>query len=340
MKPPYRVPSVGEIAALPASGFVAASLFAGCGGSCLGLRMAGFRVGWANEFVAHAQDSYRANMEAGGVLDPRDVRAVQPAEVLAALKMEPGDLDLLNGSPPCRSFSLVGKRERGWGGVKEYPGGTDQRDDDLFAEFARLLSGLMPKVFVAENVPGLARGVAVGFFNDLLGQLRSIGYRVEVKLIDAARLGVPQHRERLIFMGVRGDLGVAPAWPRPLPHRYGIADAIPGIASFTAVERKASPAGIGLHAPLPTVTASESNGYRGNQVEVASGDATERRKLSIRELMRICSFPDDFVLTGNRGQQWAQLGNAVPPLMMKAIGAAIRDGVLGAAVAPLITDGV
>jgi DNA (cytosine-5)-methyltransferase 1 len=100
-KPPFRVPSMAEIAAIPWNGFTAASTFSGCGGSSLGYRMAGFRVAWASEFVEAARDSYRANMSPGTILDDRDIREVQPEEVLEAMGMEPGQLDLLDGSPPC-----------------------------------------------------------------------------------------------------------------------------------------------------------------------------------------------------------------------------------------------
>src|SRR5687767_12534658 len=118
-KPPYRVPSMAEIAAVPWNGFTAVSTFSGCGGSSLGYKMAGFRVLWANEFIPAAQEVYRANHPAT-ILDTRDIRTVQPEDILDAIKLKPGQLDLFDGSPPCASFSTAGAREAGWGKVKKY----------------------------------------------------------------------------------------------------------------------------------------------------------------------------------------------------------------------------
>jgi DNA (cytosine-5)-methyltransferase 1 len=230
VKPPYRVPSMAEIAAVPWNGIKVVSTFSGCGGSCLGYRMAGCRVLWASEFIPAACETYRAN-HPGSILDTRDIRRVQPGEILAATGLGAGELDLLDGSPPCASFSTAGKREAGWGQVKAYSD-TKQRTDDLFFEYARLLDGLKPKVFVAENVSGLVKGTAKGYFIEILGKLKACGYRVEAKVLDAQWLGVPQSRQRLIFVGVRSDLGLAPAFPSPLSYRYSVKDALPWIAAF------------------------------------------------------------------------------------------------------------
>src|SRR4030095_8010470 len=163
VKPPYHIPSMVEIAAVPKNGYQVVSAFSGCGVSCLGYRMAGFDVKWANEMEPNAIECYRANFP-DSVLDARDIRAVEPAEILEALRMKPGDLDLLDGSPPCQSFSTAGKREKHWGRVVAHGDGTTQRSDDLFFEYARVLRGLRPKTFVAENVSGLVKGVAKGYF--------------------------------------------------------------------------------------------------------------------------------------------------------------------------------
>src|SRR6185436_12619513 len=108
-KPVYKVPSMEEINATSWNGFNAISMFSGCGGSSLGYKMAGFRVLWANEFILAAQDTYRAN-HAETILDTRDIRSIKASEILSAINMLPGELDLLDGSPPCASFSTAGKR--------------------------------------------------------------------------------------------------------------------------------------------------------------------------------------------------------------------------------------
>ena len=92
-KPPYRVPTMVEIAATKWNGFTSVDLFSGFGGSCLGFRMAGFRIAWADEFVPIAQESYRANMAKGTILDGRDIKTVKPSEILAAAKLKVGELD-------------------------------------------------------------------------------------------------------------------------------------------------------------------------------------------------------------------------------------------------------
>lgn len=229
-KPPYRVPSMAEIAAVPLNGYRVASTFSGCGGSSLGYRMAGFKVCWANEFIAPAQAVYRANFP-DTPLDCRDIRQVEAGEILAATGLGLGELDLLDGSPPCASFSMAGKRHKGWGEVKNYSAGRKQRTEDLFFEYARLVKALQPKVFVAENVSGLVKGAGKGYFLDILAALKAAGYRVGAKLLDAQWLGVPQARQRLIFIGVRLDLDADPAFPTPRSYRYSVRDALPWIGA-------------------------------------------------------------------------------------------------------------
>ena len=228
-KPPYRIPLMAEIRAVPLNGYNVVSTFSGCGGSCLGYRMAGFNVLWASEFEPNAAENYRLNFP-DSFLDTRDIRAVRPEEVLDAIGKKPGEIDLLDGSPPCQSFSTAGKRSKHWGKVVAHGDGTTQRSDDLFLEYARILRGLQPRTFVAENVSGLVKGVAKGYFKLILAELKSCDYLVEARLLDAQWLGVPQMRQRLIFVGVRNDLagkfGAKPEFPRPLPYRYSVMEAI------------------------------------------------------------------------------------------------------------------
>ncbi len=417
-KPPYRVPSMEQIRAIPWNGYRAASTFAGGGGSSTGYRMAGFKVVWANEIVPVARDSYAANMDSATILDGRDIRQIEPAEILAATRLRPGELDLFDGSPPCVSFSTAGKRERNWGKVTQSHD-IRQRHDDLFFEYARLLRGLQPKVFVAENVSGLVKGTAKGYFLEILATLKACGYCVEARLLDAQWLGVPQARQRLIFVGVRNDLALSPAFPAPMPYRYSIRDALPELQSghmllgnpaYTNKPGNSFPRGMvlsfdnpchtvqaerhmigsaeyfleepALHQvrvltnksyreawqsddlPSPTILAGgpgksgcveeslrlppcRARGYDGEETafcftiaapgkpmptvttkHLDFGHPVERRKFSIREVRRICSFPDDYVLAGSYADQWARCGNAVPPVMMFHIASVIREQIL------------
>ena len=265
--------------------------------------------------------------------------------------MKAGDLDLLDGSPPCASFSTAGAREAGWGKVKKYSDSV-QRTDDLFYEFIRLVRGIKPKVFVAENVSGLVKGTAKGYFLEILSALKKCGYRVSCRVLDAQWLGVPQSRQRTIFVGVREDLGLDPVHPKPLQHFYSIKDALPWIGKKEllnkfavepecditrfAIGKEWDRVSIGgqsekyfslmrpdINKPCPCITQTA-----GNTGAAGVCHPTEKRKFSIAEIRRICSFPDDFILRGTYAQQYERCGRAVPPVMMSHIAATIRDQIL------------
>ena len=330
-KPPYQVATMPEISAIPWNGLKVASTFSGCGGSCLGYRMAGFRVVWANEFIPAAQDSYNANKSPECYLDKRDIKTVEAEEILKQTGLKKGELDLFDGSPPCQAFSTAGKRHKGWGKDRQYENGVAQKNEQLFDEYIRLVDGLQPKVFVAENVSGLVKGTAKGMFLEILAALKGCGYRVKCKVLDAQWLGVPQTRRRVIFIGVREDLNCEPVHPSPLSYRYSVRDALPEIVGvrqnlFGGTDKRSSKG-----KPCPTVS-TFGVGIAGGVnwwVEMAKVvDSTEKRKFSIAELRRICAFPDDFILTGSYAQQWERLGNSVPPVMMFHIAKTIRDEML------------
>lgn len=322
-KPPYAVPSMDSIRKATTNGFKVVSTFSGCGGSCLGYRMAGFEVVWANEFMPHAQASYKANHDSH--LDTRDIKTVEVADIFKATGLAEGELDLFDGSPPCQAFSTAGKRHKNWGKAKDY-NGTKQCNESMFDEYVRLLRGLMPRVFVAENVSGLVKGVAKGYFLEILAALKTSGYKVKAQVLDAQWLGVPQVRKRVIFVGVRNDVEGEPVFPKPLAYRYSVRDALPWIESvdmgggFGSVSKERAGS-----VTYQTIGTSPSSG-NGLATSVYSG--AERRKFTIDELKRICGFPDDFKLVGTYAKQWSCLGNSVPPVMMSHIAVEIRDRVL------------
>ncbi len=346
MKPPYKIPTMTEINNLPWNGYKVASTFSGCGGSSLGYKMAGYKVVWANEFIPAAQDTYRAN-HSGTHLNTDDIRKVTPEIVLKESGLQIGELDIFDGSPPCASFSVSGKREAGWGKKKSYSD-TTQRTDDLFFEYARLLKGLQPKVFIAENVAGLIKGTAKGYFLEILQALRDCGYNVKAKVLDAQWLGVPQARQRLIFIGVRSDLGIEPSHPKPLDYFYTIKEAWDGLAG-TEERKRLSPEmekwykvvsqGDSLRDGSMALNQKNSgfNWYRlrwdrpsraitATNIQACHPDIPA--SLTINECKRVCAFPDDFLLTGTFAYQWERLGRAVPPLMMKAIAETVKTEIL------------
>jgi DNA (cytosine-5)-methyltransferase 1 len=348
-KPPYRVPTMREIESIPWNGYRVASTFSGCGGSCLGYRMAGYRVTYANEFIEEAQRTYKAN-HPNSYLDTRDIRQVKPEDVLEKAGVNRGDLDLLDGSPPCSAFSTAGKREAGWGKVKAYSDKA-QRVDDLFFEYVRLIDGIRPKVFVAENVSGLVKGTAKGYFKRILAALREPGYRVSCRVLDAQWLGVPQMRQRTIFVGVRDDLGIEPVHPAPLPYRYSVQDACPHIAyqgdnggfgkgGMRPARQPSGSFGAGLTTGNGVFPPSVVSDFTSSQLKDAETSynltvATASlksgmtvRRMTLQELRRIGGFPDDFQLTGDFTQRWERIGRAVPPLMMARIAGTIATKIL------------
>src|SRR5258708_35166425 len=307
MKPALRHASMREIDALPLTGHTVVSTFSGAGGSSLGYRMAGFKVVWANEFIEAARETYRANFPET-ILDGRDIRAVTPDDILSAIGLSVGELDVFDGSPPCAAFSVAGKGSTNWGKARAYSDGATQRVDDLFFEYARLLRGLQPRVFVAENVAGLVRGKAKGYFKLILAELKACGYRVEARLVNAAYLGVAQRRVRVIFIGVRDDLQLAPVFPKPLPYEYTVRDAIGELDAPVEPETSMKRFSVGgawaqlrqghgsekylnlvrahFDAPCPTIGVEAGKGWAASVAH-----PSECRKFSVAETKRLCSFP-------------------------------------------------
>tara|TARA_R110000796_G_scaffold159388_3_gene276200 strand:- start:20176 stop:21381 length:1206 start_codon:yes stop_codon:yes gene_type:complete len=225
--------------------FKVVSLFAGGGGSSTGYRLAGGKVLAINEFVESARQTYSANYPDTHIF-PQDVRDLKGSDILEQIGMKKGELDLLDGSPPCASFSTIGvgftrKTTHGLGTDKfnearDYSG-IEQRTDDLFYEFIRILEDVNPKTFIAENVRGLAiepNKKILGSNNPadlsdktIMGQFRNLGYKVKYQLINAEDYGVAQTRTRLIIIGVRKDLKGFPNFPFTLKKKVKLKHVMP-----------------------------------------------------------------------------------------------------------------
>lgn len=345
MKPPYRVPTMKEIRSIPKNGFKVVSTFSGGGGSCTGYKMAGYDVVWANEFIPAAAETYRAN-HPETFLNTQDIRTVTGDQLLREAGLEVGEIDLFDGSPPCASFSTAGSREKGWGKVKKYSD-TVQRVDDLFWEYARLIRETQPKTFVAENVKGLVMGKAKGYFKEIIRLLKDCGYNVQAKVLNAMWLGVPQMRERVIFIGVRKDLGLDPVFPKPFPYYYTVRDALKHIQPTEEEKEAVSFKGTSIYPYYFEMKRGKSHPIRFNlnrcawdkpcfTITVSMGSIgtagschpDEPRKFTVEETKSICSFPPDYILTGDYKRQIERLGRAVPPLMMKAIAETIAREIL------------
>ena len=170
------------------------SIFCGCGGSSLGYKWAGFRELLAIDFNKNAIDTFRLNFDCPAWLD--DINKILGDSILKFCNIKKGELDILDGSPPCQGFSTAGKRQI-----------NDERND-LFRQYVRLIIELEPKVFVMENVTGMIKGKMKGRFIEIINTLKELNYNVKCKQMNAKYYNVPQSRERIIFIGVRKDLNI------------------------------------------------------------------------------------------------------------------------------------
>lgn len=310
------------------------SLFAGCGGSSLGYKWAGYRELLAIDFDENAVETFKLNFPDVPCWK-KDIRNVTGSEILKFCGIKKGDLDLLDASPPCQGFSLSGKRN------------VNDPRNDLFLEFVRLINELEPKVFVMENVPGMVVGKMKGRFLEIMGVLKTLPYRVKCKLMNSMYYGVPQSRQRLIWIGIRNDINKEPSFPVPNNKTISVKKALEGLPSDTSVILKGlalqiwekckpgesfdrhHPEGhwfngrkLNPHKPCPTISATVSPNGGGGLFHWEFP-----RCLNIGELKRLSSFPDDFKFTGSFRQQWARIGNAVMPKFMEAIASHIIETV-------------
>jgi len=181
------------------------SCFACGGGSTMGYKLAGFDVLGCNEIDPKMMEAYKANHNPKyAYLEP-----IQTFKLRKDLPKDLYNLDILDGSPPCSSFSMAGNREKDWGKEKKFrEGQAEQVLDNLFFDFIDLAKELQPKVVVAENVAGLMMGEAKQYVRKIFDEFEKAGYklRIEPYLLDASTMGVPQRRRRVFFIALRNDL--------------------------------------------------------------------------------------------------------------------------------------
>jgi len=181
------------------------SCFACGGGSTMGYKLAGYDVLGCNEIDPKMIEVYKTNHNPKySYLEP-----IQTFKLRKDLPKELYDLDILDGSPPCSSFSMAGNREKDWGKEKKFrEGQAEQVLDNLFFDFIDLAKELQPKVVVAENVSGLIMGSAKDYVIRIHEAFKKAGYqlRIEPYLLDASKMGVPQRRKRVFFIALRNDL--------------------------------------------------------------------------------------------------------------------------------------
>lgn len=178
------------------------SCFASGGGSSMGYKLAGFDVIGINEIDKKLVDDYTLNFNPKYVYN-EDIRDFK----LKDLPDELYNLDILDSSPPCTSFSMAGVRERDWGKKRKFKeGGAEQTLDDLFFEYIEVVDKLKPKIAIAENVKGIVFGKAKKYVINILKSFDAIGYYANFYLLDSSKMGVPQKRQRFFIVAVRKDL--------------------------------------------------------------------------------------------------------------------------------------
>ena len=389
---PYKMKDVHD--ASNQEKFKVISTFSGGGGSSTAYRLAGGKVLVINEFVEEAARTYAENYPDTVIL-PGDIKELSGKDFLDAAGIGVGELDILDGSPPCSAFSVSGslshniheeehidlwgnvtiekvpgKHSDGWSKTKNYSDGKKVENiEDLFFEFLRVAEEIKPKVIVAENVKGLTVGEAKSYFNKILNKFEEIGYDVCAQVLDSRYYGVSQTRTRVIFIGVREDvaektgynfMNISQIFPKPDTEVIPVKDVMIDLeydaeeveyltkkwintaywkqtGSKMPIDPDKVLTGMDYHPkghhfnlkrvsqyqPAPTITAMGS-------AETTAGAFhwIEPRKLTLGELKRIMSLPDDFKLTGKWNQKAERCGRMVPPLMMKRIASSIYEKVL------------
>lgn len=307
-------------------------LFAGCGGMSLGMQKAGFTELAAVEFDQMACKTYRGNFSSP--LVEGDITKEATKEQLYEI-IGGRDVDVVCGGFPCQGFSTSGKRI------------ADDPRNRLFNEFVEIVRRIRPKVVIGENVKGILTMQKGEVVKTIIREFEALGYAMDVKVLKAADYGVPQLRERVIFIGNR--IGAFNWYPKPClsaSQYISVCEAIGDLVgksesielshvfakhSAQMVARiSALKEGEGLYhkrndsarrlfwdKPSPTVKDNHGNCFIHPQ---------ENRNLTAREMARLQSFPDWFNFSDVANKyQLRQIGNAVPPLMAKAIGEQVKN---------------
>jgi len=302
------------------------------GGSTMGYKLAGFNHLGGVEIDVELADIYKLNHNPL-YLYKEDIRVFNERQELPD---ELYELDILDGSPPCSSFSIAGNRERDWGKTKSFKEGQKKQQlDDLVFDYINTIGKLKPKVFILENVKGLIYGNARAYVHHMKEKLVFLGYRVQLFLLDASHLGVPQKRQRVFFIGLRKDIkkdklelkfNCIPILFQEVINRNNYRDDLSQskltelyadywfraklgstVGRFNAVGKKLDPLKI-----APTCLASSEAHYH----------PIEQRMLSKNELSMLGSYPLDYKFNGSKFNYL--IGMSVPPVMMANIATQIK----------------
>ena len=331
--------NLSDLSKVKSNGKKVMSTFACGGGSSMGYKRAGYDVVAANDIDPEMAWHYKKN------LDPKHYFLCPIHELLKKdLPEELYALDILDGSPPCSTFSVAGTREESWGKEKYFrEGQAKQVLSDLFFDFLDLVEKLMPKVVIAENVKGMLIGNAKGYTKAVVQRLKDIGYHVQVFLIDAANCGVPQKRERVFFCAIQKNLLRTKLELNPSRDWVAAGDAIDDI-EIPKDEKESLYFGGGvlqLWKATPQGKSLKEAHKKGNYFTWKKNSPTEPvstllgihhsamhwaepRYFSESEFRRLASFPDDYVSKSPNVGKYI-MGMSVPPKMMEFVASQVYD---------------
>jgi DNA (cytosine-5)-methyltransferase 1 len=304
----------------------------------MGYKRAGYEMVGCCEIDPAINKIYKAN------LHPKhnflmDLRAFNE---LPDIPEELYHLDILDGSPPCSTFSMAGAREKGWGKEKVFrEGQAKQTLDDLFFVYLKTVERLKPKVCVAENVTGLVKGNSKGYVNEIAKRFKALGYEVQLFLLNAAFMEVPQKRERVFFIANRMGYPKLKLEFNYKPIRFGEVKSEKGVeiaglslADVASTKRLLSKARPGDKCLADICERERGKGVRFTEAFVWDGDVAptvisggymyrmpEQTYLSKEDYTSIGAFPQDykFNLEGDEKKARAMckymVGMSVPPSM-------------------------
>ena len=185
--------------------FTYISFFAGGGGSSSGYKLAGGDCKFVNEFQQVAVDTYLENWP-GTPHICGDIKNVTGQQIMEMTGIKEGELDILDGSPPCPPFSMSGTKQKGWGKEKTAYGMKQKNIEDLTWEQIRIAGEMKPRVIVCENVKGLTMEYASEHLARMVNDFEKLGYTTVYKVLKGHEQGVPQKRERVFIVSVRNDV--------------------------------------------------------------------------------------------------------------------------------------
>lgn len=316
------------------------SIFHCGGGSTMGYKLAGLNVLGGVEIDPQMMTVYRANHSPAHSFEMgvQEFNAIDDRELPAELF----DLDILDGSPPCSVFSMAGDREKKWGEEHAFrEGQSSQVLDDLFGHFVATAKKLRPKVIVAENVKGMLAGAAKGYVAEVFRHLRDAGYQVQLFLVNASRMGVPQRRERVFFIARQESLGWVDLQLEFCEAEVSLETAFAGLAEQSGLALSTATTALWRRCRRgKSLSTVHPKGQRFNEWKASPSRPcctltarfapmhwAEPRRFSAAEVLRTATFPDDFRLEG--AQAYYLAGMSVPPFMMQRIATEIRKQWLG-----------